>query len=172
MQYKIIAIVCFIGLLNICNTQEVFDSDKSCNETGNCTRVSHCISKYSELNSYIVNNDEILRQLVETFFDTGKAPSKYVKITYNYLSSTLTNGSNDIVDNNITNCTSHQTTYIWSESILYLLGPKPLFLLTLFAIDIPKATLSIKLPCLCEDVQFELLGRLTHLVRNSQLTSR
>ena len=167
MRYKIIVIVCFISLLNIYNTQEVIDNNENCDETRNYTTVSQCISKYSELDSYILNNEELLRQIVETFFDTGKFPSTYVKITYNYLSSTLTNGSNDTVDNNNTNCTTNQTTYIWSESVLYLLGPKPLFFLTLFAIDIPEATLNIKLPCLCENVQFELLDRLTHLVRNN-----
>ena len=163
MQCNIILIVCFISLLYICRTRADANSNENCGETGNCTETFQCIRKYSELDSYVINNEELLRQLVETFFDTGKRPSQYIKIIYNYLTPSQSNGTHDTMDN--ANCTNQQTMYIWSESVLYLLGPKPLLLLTLFAVDIPEASVNIQLPCLCEDIQFELLGRLTHLVR-------
>ena len=152
-------VLCFISpLFSVCSTQ--YDSDENCDETGNCTILIHrCIRQYSDLESYIINNKELTRTLAATFYRTGRAPSRYVKINYDFLNTTgLSDGAND------TNCTRHQTTYIWSESVLYLLGPNPLFWLTLFAVNIPEASVTVQLPCLCADVQFDLLGRLTYLV--------
>ena len=62
------------------------------------------------------------------------------------------------------NCTDQQAVYIWSESPLYLFGPKPLFWFTLFAINVPETSVTIELPCLCVDEYYELLSRLTYLV--------
>ena len=163
MQYNIILIVYFIILIYICNTRADPNSDENCDKIGNSTKTFQFIENYSELDCYIIKNDTLLRQLVEAFFDTGERPSQYVKITYKYSTFTNSNCTHDTMDN--ANCTIRQTMYIWSESVLYLLGPEPLLMLTLFAIHIPEASVNIQLPCLCEDVQFELLDRLTHLVR-------
>ena len=57
-----------------------------------------------------------------------------------------------------------QAVYIWSVPPLYLLGPKPLFWCTLFAINVPETSVTIELPCLCADEYYELLSRLTYLV--------
>ena len=61
-------------------------------------------------------------------------------------------------------CMDDQKKFIWSSSALYLLGPKPLFWLTLFAVDVRESSITINLPCLCSDVYEDLLSRLTYLV--------
>ena len=147
------------------STSGHIDIDENCDETGNCSVIPHCIREYSELELYVINNTKLMRTLTETFFVTGERPSLYVKLNYNFQSLAQNNSTNDtIFENQDINCTSHQATYIWSESVLYLLGPKPLYLLSLFAVDVSEASATIELPCLCTDVQFELLGRLTYLV--------
>ena len=135
------------------STSEYIDIDENCDETGNCSVIPHCIREYSELDLYITNNTKLMKTLTETFFITGKDPSLFVKLNYNFQSLAQNNSTNDtIFENQDLNCTSHQTTYIWSESVLYLLGPRPLYLLSLFAVDVSEASVTIELPCLCEDV--------------------
>ena len=145
------------------STSEYIDIDENCDEIENCSVIPHCIREYSELDFYVTNNTKLMTTLTETFFITGKGPSLFVRLNYNFKSFAQNNSTNDTIFGDL-NCTSHQTTYIWSESVLYLLGPRPLYLLSLFAVDVSEASVTIELPCLCEDVQFELLGRLTYLV--------
>ena len=80
----------------------------------------------------------LLRAITEAFFVTGKGPSAYVKLNYNFQSFAQQNDT--IFENEDSNCTSHQTTYIWIESVLYLLGPKPLCFLTLFAVNVSSVS--------------------------------
>ena len=55
-------------------------------------------------------------------------------------------------------------TYVWSEAVLYIFGPKPLYWLTLFAVSIDEVDVTTELPCLCSNVYGDLLSRLTYLV--------
>ena len=127
---------------------------------------SECISQYTDLEDHILSNRYLLEQLINTFYRSGKHVSKFVYITYNApfgMSSNESYNTTDllIADNN---CTNHQAVYIWSESPLYLLGPKPLFWFTLFAINVPETSVTIESPCLCTDEYYKLLSRLTYLV--------
>ena len=154
----------FINCLSL-GTSEYIDGDENCDESTIYHVVSHCIKEYSELDLYITNNKTLLRRMTEAFFATGKTPSAFVKLNYNYQSFAQENDTNDTIsENQDLNCSSQQTTYIWSESVLYLLGPKPLYFLTLLAVDVPETNITIELPCLCSEVQFDLLARLTYLV--------
>lgn len=147
----------------VCNAQEIVDGD--CDEMENCTEVTSCIRHYDDLQSYVLSSKETMRSLKETFFKTGRGPSKFVKIIYHFQ---VSNNTNDAVavDNNTSSCFSQQSTYIWSDSALYLLGPKPLFWYTLFAVNIPETSVTVYLPCLCNGVNESLLNRLTYLVRS------
>ena len=156
----LVVLVLLVTLVNLCHTQEFAEDDYSCYDTGNCSNVTNCIAQYSQLDSYILNNKDLLRILTETFFKTGDDASQFVKLTYKFQ---VYDGGNNTEDDTI-NCTSSQTTYIWSTSVLYLLGPRPLLWLTLFAVIIPEASVSIELPCFCTDSYTDLLDRLTYLV--------
>jgi len=146
--------------LSICNTQEVATGDKGYDDAGNSSVCSRCIKEYNELDSYIINNTVLLRELTAAFYRTGKPPTEYVKIIYNFEACNQTG-----VNNTAVNCTSRQTKFIWSTTVLYLLGPKPLFWLTLFAVVVPEYGITVELPCLCWDEYSGLLDRLTYLVR-------
>ena len=151
----------FIGHWSFCNCQE-FNNDEDCNETKNCVLAPHCIKNYSELDFHITNNKELLATLTEAFFRSGKRASAFVKLNYDFQSFTNESANNKSIGYK---CTRNQTTYIWSESLLYILGPKPLFWLTLFAVHaVDEVSVTIELPCLCGEVQFDLLSRLTYLV--------
>ena len=116
------------------------------NDPGNC---SVRISKYQDLEEYIISCRDILYTL--------KAPIG--------ISSDQSNDATDLdLDDVDADCTNHQTVYIWNESPLYLLGPKQLFWSTLFAINVPETSVTIELPCLCKEVYYKLLSRLTYLV--------
>ena len=159
-----VLIFVFISCLSF-STSEYIDGDKSCDEATNCDAVSHCIKEYSELDLYITNNKTLQRRITEAFFVTGKVASVFVRLNYNYQSFSQENDTNDTVsENEDFNCSSSQTTYIWSESVLYLLGPRPLYYLILFAENVSDVNVTIELPCLCSEVQFDLLARLTYLV--------
>ena len=118
----------------------------------------------------MLSKNDLLNNLSETFFRTGKHPTRYVKITYNFLISDPVNSSNETEENFDYNCTSFQNVYIWSESPLYLLGPKPLFWFSLFAINVPEASVTIELPCLCRSAYNRLLSWLTYMVSTMRCT--
>jgi len=138
----------------VSDAQEISNSD----DTGNYSEVMRCIGQYKTLQAHVLNNEEIMDELTATFFTSGQTASKFVKITYNFQVSSSTNITDGL------NCSGHQDTYIWSEISLYLLGPKPLYWFTLFAINVPELAVSIELPCLCHDVYNSLLSRLTSMV--------
>lgn len=99
------------------------------------------------------------------FYGTGKGVAKFIIITYNFQTPNSINydteNDTNVTIGNSSNCSEHQTRYIWSESPLYLLGPKPLFWFTLFAVNVPETSATIDLPCLCDDAYDSLLSRLT-----------
>ena len=155
----IVSCVCGVG------TAQGFDS--SCNETEGCSEVVNCIRYYADLETYVINNRALVENLTEIFFTsqtgtffTGRGASQFVKITYNFQTS---NGMKS-VEGRATSCLLQQSTYIWSEAVLYIFGPKSLYWLTLFAISIDEVDVTIELPCLCNDVYNDLLSRLTYLV--------
>lgn len=149
-----------------CNGQEYRLSDThnvwDCSDIENCTEVISCIGTYYELELYVQNNREVIDKLKGVFFETGKPPSKFVKLTYNVQVSNGTYNSTEQNDTMI--CSNHQSKYIWSEQFLYLLGPRPLLWSTLFAVRVPENNVTIALPCLCHDVYDILLSRLTYMV--------
>ena len=151
-------IILLILACDFCNSQKL---NNSCNGRDHCSKgVTNCIGDYTDLEIYITNNKQILEALARTFFSTGKAASKFVKITYNF----QTNKGIQSIEDGITNCFSQKNTFVWSETALYLLGPKALYWFTLSAIHIDEVDVTIDLPCLCNDVYTSLLSRLTYLV--------
>ena len=124
---------------------------------------TNCIREYIDLEKYIMKNEKLIEKLAETFFTTGRAPSSFVKITYNFQIS-YTHHDNQSAEDSINNCSNQQSTYIWSTTALYLIGPNALYWCTLFAVNIREIDVAIQLPCLCSDVYNNLLSRLTYLV--------
>ena len=152
---------------SFCSAQDLVEEDyfNKCDGIGNCSEATNCIRQYSELESYILNNKDVVERITEAFYRTGKGVAKFIKITYRFQIPTPINDTNDTIEfEDFDNCSNHQTRYIWSESALYLLGPKPLFWFTLFAVNVPETSVTIDLPCLCDDTYDSLLSRLTYLV--------
>ena len=123
------------------------------------------IGDYIDLEIYIKNNKGIMEALAKTFFTTGKTVSKFVKITYDFQTSNDTQSIEDETANR------QQSTYVWSETSLYLLGPRALYWFTLSAICVDEVDVTIELPCLCDDhdVYDSLLSRLTFLVLHNHI---
>ena len=90
-------------LCSFCNSHQKFNS--SFIEIDEDTSY---IGKYIDLKKYVLNNKDLVENLAETFFITGKAASNFAKITYNFQTS---NGKHSREDS-ITNCSSQQSTYI------------------------------------------------------------
>jgi len=158
----LILISFFVGFANA--QEEFYDMYDNYNETGNCSQVTSCIRLNSELRSYILRNEEILNSIEEGFFQTGSTASSLVKITYNFQVCNTINETNDTIESDSVNCSNQQSEYIWGNTALILLGPKPLQLLTLFAVNVPEANIIIKLPCLGNNAYNGLLSRLTYMV--------
>lgn len=125
---------------------------------GNCTKVAaSCIETYDDLESYILNGkNEVISQLKDAFFVTGRPPPEFVYLTY----------SIQVLCNSAVSCTNYTSRYIWSDQFHYLLGPQPLFWLTLFAVMVPEhnATIDLTKLCLCSDAYDSLLSQLTNMV--------
>ena len=155
-------------MLSFINAQDYVESDDDpgVNSYENTTS---CIRKYRDLQSYVLSNEDLIDELTELFFETGKAPTKFVRITYKFWILlpvyNYTNNTNvTLYDDNMFSCFDTKKVFIWSISALYLLGPAPLFWQTLFAAYIPESSITIYLPCLCNDAYDNLLPRLTYLV--------
>ena len=162
-------------LLSMTHAQEYLE-DSEYDETNNVS----CISKYRDLEAYVLNNKDLMDNLTETFFKTGKTSTEFVKIAYRFMVlQSFSTYNNTNTSYNLTNDTTYfdddyeleftylehpQRLFIWSSSALYLLGPKPLFWMTLFAVRVPEYTVTIQLPCLCEEDYDNLLSRLTYFV--------
>ena len=139
-------------------TQQI-DENVDCN--GNdCQEITSCISKYTELERFIMSDDEVKDNMTEAYFKTDGGTTDFVKITYRFqILKEL-----DSNDTSESNCSARQRQFIWSQSALNLLGPRPLYWLTLFAVNVPDASVTIQLPCLCFGFADKLLSRLTYLV--------
>ena len=145
-------LVCF-------STQETIDSTINCDGAENCSGVATgCIKYYKDLESYVTSSIVVIEELKSAFFSTGEDPTKFVKLIYNFKVSDSTN------TDSVAHCSNQTTTYIWSDSALYLLG-QTLVLSTFFALDISGYRITIDLPCLCYDDYGELLSRLTYMVQ-------
>lgn len=141
-----------------CNAQESFENDTDLDATDNgIDETTSCIGTYYELESYIKGNRELMENYKSTFYESGRIPSVFVKIIYDFQVS-ATQGSKAV------NCSKHQSTYIWSQKFLYLLGPQPLLWFTFKAVNVPESNITIKLPCLCYHGYESLLSRLTYMV--------
>ena len=155
-------------LILSCGLGNAQEFDNNCNETeGGCTVDVKCIRDYTDLEMYVMNNKTLVERLAEVFFTsrtavffTGRGVSQFVKITYNF----HTNNDEQSAEDNFTSYSARQSTYIWSEAVLYTIGPRSLYWLTLFAVSIDEVDVTIELPCLCSDVYNNLLSRLTYLV--------
>ena len=159
-QGLIVLCILIVTTLQCCAVgQDITDDDGNRVEAENSSET--CIRHYNKLQAHVLNNESILDILTGTFFRTGKAASQLVGITYYFK---VSNGSNDNITDD-SNCSSnHHSKYIWSESLLCLLGPRSLYWFTLLAINVEKIDASIQLPCLCHDVYDMLLSRLTYMV--------
>jgi len=145
----------------LCNAQEItIDDDTISNETENCS----CISRYSDLESKIKNNQSLLGYLREEFYTGGKE-AELARIIYEFPScKCFENKSSENIDNQ-TNCTMQQDKYRWSTSFIYLLGYKPLITASVFVILFPvENNITVHLPCICNHKRNDLLGKLTSMV--------
>ena len=154
-------------IMSLTNAQDI---SNGANNYGN---ISNCIRKYRDLQSYVLSNEDLIDSLTELYFETGKTFTEFVRITYKFTVllpvDNYTNGNSNSAtdyDNEESEfaCIDSQKEFIWSSSALYLLGPEPLFWLTLFAVHVRESSITIHLPCLCNDVYDDLLSRLTYLV--------
>ena len=162
-------------MLSLSNGQ---DYDKRGNDDSGANSYvnnSNCISKYRDLQSYVLSNEDLMDDLIELFFETGKTLTEFVRITYRFKVllpvGNHTNNTTDTYNNNDTEfaCMDNQKTFIWSSSALYLLGPEPLFWQTLFAVHVQESSITIDLPCLCNDAYDNLLPRLTYFVSGNDV---
>ena len=152
-------ITLFLISCSFCNAQD-FNNSYEIDETDEET---NCIREYIDLEKYIIKNEKLIEKLAETFFTTGRAPSSFVKITY-YFQISYIHHDNQSAEDSINNCSNQQSTYLWSTTALYLIGPNALYWCTLFAVNIREVDVTIELPCLCSEVYSNLLSRLTYLV--------
>ena len=137
------------------STAEIIDNDVGCDLGKNCSEGTvSCIKNYEELELYVTSSSIIVEQLKSAFFFTGEDSVKFVKLIYNF----------KVSNNSLGNCSNQTTTYIWSESALYLLG-NTLVWTTFFALDISGYRITVDLPCLCHDDYGELISRLTYMVQ-------
>ena len=112
------------------NAQHYSDSDSDDNGSKGYHNNSSCISRYTDLESYILNNEDLMDDLSKLFFETGKTPTEFARITYKFQIAVdnSTNVTSDYGnDDSEFTCVFNQKTFIWSSSALHLLGPKPLF---------------------------------------------
>ena len=127
--------------------------------------ISNCTEKYRDLQKYVLNNEDLMDNLTEVFFKTGKPPTEFVNITYRFKVLITNTTYYDNHDGKFElQCIDKQKKFISSSSGLYLLGPEPLFHQTLFAVSLLASDITIDLPCLCSHVSDDLLSRLTHFV--------
>ena len=149
-----------LALLLLGFTNALYDGANNLSDT-------RCISKYRDLETYVINDTDLMDSLTETFFKTGTSSTEFVKIFYKFkvLIFNTTYTTNDTRSyNGEYICADDQRTFIWSNSALYLLGPGALFWMTLFAVHVPENTVTVQLLCLCNADHENLLSRLTYLV--------
>ena len=162
-------IIRLVLLLLITSSAYAQLEDNFCIIPSNCTEgedecydYSNCIEHYKDLESHVTENDDILLNLTEGFFETGRDPAEFVKIIYHYQVPNAT-------DENNSTCFAQRSVYYWSTSPSFLLGPLPMFWLSLFAINPVQSSITLQLPCLQGNFEANLLSRLTYLVRSFSL---
>lgn len=101
-------------------------SSYNCFNNFDCTNngTTNCISDYSSLESYVKNDKAIVDKLTKTFYRTGHSPARFVRITYKFQ---IPAHNNDSENKNESSCIPTERLYYWSESPVYLLGPRPLY---------------------------------------------
>ena len=72
-----------LSIINV-NAQDYADNDIDSNGEDSYSNISNCIGKYKDLQSYIMNNEDLMDDLTKVFFETGKAPTEFVRITYKF----------------------------------------------------------------------------------------
>ena len=77
-------ILFLILVCGFCNSQQSQEFNNSRNIINGTEGVTNCIEDYIDLEIYIINNKKLVEAFARTFFSTGKAASKFVKITYNF----------------------------------------------------------------------------------------
>ena len=170
----VLLFVCTI-MLSLANVQGCGENSNDDSEANSYGNNSNCISKYRDLQSYVLRNEDLMDDLIELFFETGKTFTEFVKITYRFKVllpvGNHTDNTTDTYDNNNDEfaCIDNQKTFIWGSSALYLLGPEPLFWQTLFAVHVQESSITINLPCLCNEAYDNLLPRLTYLVSGNDV---
>ena len=82
----VILAVIFVSLPCCCSSQEFVANESKCDGTTNCEEVTRasCISDYHQLELYITGNLTVIELLKIAFFFPGDAPSKFVKLIYNF----------------------------------------------------------------------------------------
>ena len=140
-------------IVNSCNGQN--------NEENSNYNTTNCTGNYRNLEIYVLNNEDVMDNLTENFFKTGKPSTEFARITYRFK---VLNGSTNAWQPIVIHALKidMEIKYIWSSSALYLLGPKPLYYLTLSAVHLHETNIIIDLPCLHDSDK--LLSRLTYLV--------
>ena len=74
----------FTIILRLANAQDYVESDDDSNGSNGYGNNSSCISKYRDLESYFVNNRDLMDDLSELFFEAGKTATEFVRISYEF----------------------------------------------------------------------------------------
>ena len=115
---------------------------------GNCTN-SSCSKCYGSLVKHVVQNDENMFKLLQTFFPPNDHPPVFVTVTYEFEKS------------------STYYTYFWTLQSSYFIQPLEVFQFSSLLLGTPAylgGKLTITLPDDCENANPEHLEMLTYLV--------
>ena len=75
--------VCTI-MLSLTNSEDHSENGNYNSGANSYGNNSNCISKYRDLQSYVLNNEDLMDDLIKLFFETGKACTEFVRITYRF----------------------------------------------------------------------------------------
>lgn len=168
MMRAIIAVLLIFKLMIIsARALEDCAYDNNCANNLDFNQTTCCISEYQTLEAFVQNNETLINNLAEAFYKTGYSPAKFVRITYKFqqFSGSDDNGTNNSTNEDDIKCYHYaERVYYWSSSAIYLLGPRALFYLSLFAINVREENVIVHLPCLHSRYEKALLSRFTYLV--------
>ena len=91
---RLVVILCVISLPAFAELKDSCVIPSNCTE-GECYDHKYCIERYKDLESYITQNDDILVNLTEGFFKTGRDTAEFVTITYHYQVPNTTDENNN-----------------------------------------------------------------------------
>jgi len=120
-------------VISLCSAEDEVESDDN-DEVISYGNVSNYIGKYRDLQMYILNNEDLMDNLTELYFETGETITEFVKITYrfgiplqveNETNNDTTNCQNNTKmcynhDENEFTCAENQKTFIWSSAALII----------------------------------------------------